>query len=91
VKAVLPLIRSHHERYDGKGYPDGLKGDAIPIGARVLALADAFDALTSDRSYRPRLAAEEALETLARETVDGHWDPAIYAALAAMVRKPSAG
>jgi putative two-component system response regulator len=91
VQAVLPLIRSHHERYDGKGYPDGLKGEEIPLGARVLALADAFDALTSDRPYRARLADEEALETLARETVGGHWDPAVYAALAAMIRRQSAG
>jgi putative two-component system response regulator len=87
VHAVLPMIRSHHERYDGKGYPDHLKGDEIPLGARVLALADAFDALTSNRSYRRKLAPEDALAILARETVEGHWDPAIYSALAAMVRK----
>jgi putative two-component system response regulator len=87
VSSVLPLIRLHHERYDGKGYPDHLKGEEIPIGARVLALADAFDALTSNRSYRRRLPPDEALAILARETVEGHWDPAIYAALAAMIRK----
>jgi HD-GYP domain-containing protein (c-di-GMP phosphodiesterase class II) len=81
------MIRFHHERYDGKGYPDHLKGDEIPLGARVLGLADAFDALTSNRSYRRRLPPDEALEILARETVEGHWDPAIYAALAAMIRK----
>ncbi len=91
VAAVLPLIRFHHERYDGKGYPDHLKGDEIPVGARVLALADAFDALTSNRSYRKKLPPDEALEILARETVEGHWDPAIYAALAAMIRKQEAG
>ncbi len=87
VSSVLPLIRLHHERYDGKGYPDHLKGDEIPIGARVLGLADAFDALTSDRSYRKRVSRDDALAILARETVEGHWDPAVYAALAAMVRK----
>jgi HD-GYP domain-containing protein (c-di-GMP phosphodiesterase class II) len=87
VHSVLPMIRFHHERYDGKGYPDHLKGDEIPLGARVLGLADAFDALTSNRSYRRRLPPDEALEILARETVEGHWDPAIYAALAAMIRK----
>jgi putative two-component system response regulator len=91
VHAALPMIRYHHERYDGKGYPDQLKGEAIPLGARVLALADAFDALTSNRSYRKRLPGDEALAILARETVEGHWDPAIYAALAAMVRREPAG
>ena len=91
VHAALPMIRYHHERYDGKGYPDHLRGEEIPLGARVLALADAFDALTSNRSYRKKLASDEALGILARETVEGHWDPAIYAALAAMVRKESAG
>ncbi len=87
VHSVLPMIRFHHERYDGKGYPDHLKGEEIPLGARILALADAFDALTSDRSYRRRVPKDEALQILARETVEGHWDPAIYAALAAMIRK----
>src|SRR5262249_51812081 len=50
--AVLPIVRTHHERWDGKGYPDGLGGEAIPHLARVVALADAFDAMTSDRPYR---------------------------------------
>jgi putative two-component system response regulator len=87
VHNVLPMIRFHHERYDGHGYPDHLKGEQIPLGARILSLADAFDALTSDRSYRKRLPPPAALEILARETVEGHWDPAIYSALAAMIRK----
>jgi len=87
LQTVLPYIRHHHERYDGRGYPDRLKGDAIPIGARVLAMADAFDALTSDRSYRKRLPSEEALTILARETETGHWDPLVFASLAGMVRR----
>ncbi|MCM2258028.1 MAG: response regulator [Vicinamibacteria bacterium] len=87
VRDVLPVIRHHHERWDGHGYPDKLRGEEIPLGARVLAIADAFDALTSDRSYRKALAAEEAIATLARETVEGKWDPATYAALSAMVRR----
>lgn len=60
-------IRYHHERCDGSGYPDGLAGDAIPIGARVIAVADVFDALTSDRPYRAALPREAALEYLGRQ------------------------
>jgi len=57
---VVPAVRHHHERWDGSGYPDGLKGEAIPLAARVLAVADAFEALTSDRAYRGRKSPEEA-------------------------------
>ena len=61
---VVPIVRHHHENWDGTGYPDGLKGSAIPIGARILSVVDCFDALTSDRPYRPRLADSEALRIL---------------------------
>ncbi len=61
------LIRHHHERYDGKGYPDGLKDDEIPLGARIIALVDAFDAMMSDRPYRKALSYEEAKQELIRE------------------------
>lgn len=61
---VVPIVRHHHENWDGTGYPDGLAGSGIPIGARILAVADCFDALTSDRPYRPRLADKEALRIL---------------------------
>ncbi len=68
--ALSPLeiayVRHHHERYDGQGYPDGLVGEDIPIGARILAIADAYDAMTSERSYRQRLPETEALEELQR-------------------------
>lgn len=87
VRPLLPLIRHHHERFDGSGYPDGLAGLAIPIGARVLGLADAFDALTSERAYRRRLSAEEALGLLATETRQGRWDPQVYDALAALLHR----
>jgi diguanylate cyclase (GGDEF)-like protein/putative nucleotidyltransferase with HDIG domain len=61
---VVPIVRHHHERWDGAGYPDGLKGSDIPIGARILSVVDCFDALTSDRPYRPRLSDAEALRIL---------------------------
>ena len=68
------IVRHHHERQDGSGYPDGLSGDSIPLGARIVAVADVYDALTSDRPYRPRLSHEEAVRRLRREsggTLDG--------------------
>lgn len=61
---LLPAIRSHHERIDGKGYPDGLKGEEIPLIARILAVADAFDAMVSDRPYRKGMPVEEALSRI---------------------------
>src|SRR4029077_2848133 len=61
---VVPIVRHHHENWDGTGYPDGLKGSDIPIGARILSVVDCFDALTSDRPYRPRLADGDALRIL---------------------------
>jgi diguanylate cyclase (GGDEF)-like protein/putative nucleotidyltransferase with HDIG domain len=61
---VVPIVRHHHEQWNGQGYPDGLKGTDIPIGARILSVVDCFDALTSDRPYRPRLTEKEALNIL---------------------------
>ena len=62
--AVVPIVRSHHEKWNGSGYPDGLKGEEIPIGARILAVVDCLDALTSDRQYRPALPLSEAMAVL---------------------------
>ncbi len=87
VQAALPLIRHHHERYDGRGYPEGRKGDSLPEGARLLAGADAYDALTSDRAYRRRLPPLEAIAILERERDEGRWDPVMLAALSALVRR----
>lgn len=61
---VVPIVRHHHENWDGSGYPDGLRGTAIPLGARILAVVDCFDALTSDRPYRPKLGDAEAMRVL---------------------------
>lgn len=61
---VVPIVRHHHENWDGKGYPDGLAATEIPIGARILSVVDCYDALTSDRPYRPRLSAKDALKIL---------------------------
>jgi len=70
---VSIIIRHHHERVDGKGYPDGLSGEQIPLLSRILAVADAFDAMTSDRPYRPRLTEHEALKQL-QEGSGGQFD-----------------
>ncbi len=72
---VLPIIRSHHERWDGSGYPDGLAGEDIPLLARILQVADIYDALTSPRPYKRPLPAPHALEILLEETRRGWRDP----------------
>jgi HD-GYP domain-containing protein (c-di-GMP phosphodiesterase class II) len=64
LAGVLPVIRSHHERWDGTGYPDGLRGEAIPIGAQVLAVADSFGAMIDDRAYRQGRSRAEAVAEL---------------------------
>jgi diguanylate cyclase (GGDEF)-like protein/putative nucleotidyltransferase with HDIG domain len=73
---VVPIVRHHHENWNGKGYPDGIKGTDIPIGARILSVVDCFDALTSDRPYRPRLSDNEALDILL-ERRGSMYDPLI--------------
>jgi HD-GYP domain-containing protein (c-di-GMP phosphodiesterase class II) len=66
-EALTAMVRHHHERLDGRGYPDGLSGDTIPLGARIIAVADTFDAITSTRPYRPGAAHKKALDILAKE------------------------
>jgi putative two-component system response regulator len=84
-RSVLPIIRHHHERRDGTGYPDRLQGEEIPLVARVFQVVDVFDALTNDRPYRKALSGTEALAVMQGETARGWWDPAIVDAFAAMV------
>lgn len=74
---VLPIIRHHHERWDGTGYPDNLRGEQIPLLARVLQIVDIYDALTSARPYKPAFSPDEALAQIQQETERGWRDPRI--------------
>src|ERR1700760_1315373 len=94
---VVPIVRSHHEHWDGRGYPDGLAGDQIPIGARILTAVDCLDALATDRPYRRALSLEEAMRHL-RERSGKQFDPAVVdilerrcGELEAMARNEGAG
>src|ERR1700741_873914 len=82
---VLPIIRHHHEKRDGSGYPDGLKGDQIPLTARILQVTDIYDALTTDRPYRKALSAEKAFAILREEVRRGWWDVSILDEFEAVV------
>ena len=86
IKQPLKYVEHHHERWDGVGYPLGLAGEAIPMGARILCAADTFDALTSKRAYRDPLEAQAALEHL-RVDVGKQFDPRVYEALVRVVTK----
>jgi diguanylate cyclase (GGDEF)-like protein/putative nucleotidyltransferase with HDIG domain len=77
---VVPIVRSHHEKWDGSGYPYGLKGEAIPIGARILSVVDCFDALTSERPYRRAMSADEAMKHLMSE-IETSFDPQVVVAI----------
>ncbi|MCU1270299.1 MAG: Two-component response regulator [Acidobacteriaceae bacterium] len=77
-RSVLPIIRHHHEKCDGSGYPDGLAGEAIPITARVLQVVDVYDALTTVRPYKTALSITDALEMMKQEVGKGWWDRHIF-------------
>jgi putative two-component system response regulator len=72
---VLPIIRSHHERWDGSGYPDGLRGEEIPLLARILQVVDIYDALTTARPYKPAFSHDQAIAILRDEAKRGWRDP----------------
>jgi putative two-component system response regulator len=84
---VLPIIRNHHERWDGSGYPDQLRGEAIPLLARILQIADIYDALTTERPYKAALSTHEALEILGAETRNGWRDPELTALFAELIER----
>lgn len=83
---VLPIIRHHHEKLDGSGYPDGLRGEAIPITARVLQIVDVYDALTTARPYKKAFSITDALQTMKEEVAKGWWDPKIFDQFERLVR-----
>jgi putative two-component system response regulator len=85
-RSVLAAIRNHHERFDGFGYPDRLIGEAIPRFARIIAVADSFDAMTSARAYRPALSNDEALQSI-EEGCGTQFDPSLVPAFLGMVRE----
>lgn len=75
LKVIIPVIKYHHERWDGTGFPDGLKGEQIPLLARILAIADTFDAMISERPYRVPFPEDKALGIMEKEKGLGQWDP----------------
>ena len=83
---VSPMVRSHHERWDGKGYPDGLVGDATPLAARILVIADVYDALTTERSYKRAFSHLEAMEIMRRE-IGKQFDPQLFLKFEELVRR----
>jgi putative two-component system response regulator len=85
-RLVLPIIRHHHEKLDGTGYPDGLRGEAIPITARVLQIVDVYDALTTERPYKKAFTIVDALQIMKEEVAKGWWDPRIFEQFERLVR-----
>jgi cyclic di-GMP phosphodiesterase len=85
-RSVVPIIRHHHEKIDGSGYPDGLKGDAVPLTARILQTVDIYDALTTDRPYRKAMTPDRAFALMREEVKKGWWDGALVDELEAMVQ-----
>jgi HD-GYP domain-containing protein (c-di-GMP phosphodiesterase class II) len=89
LTAAARLVRSSHEHFDGKGYPDGLNGTEIPLGARIVAVCDAYDAMVSDRPYRGAVPSEEAIQELTR-CAGTQFDPAVVEAFAIALARPAA-
>jgi putative two-component system response regulator len=85
IRGAIPIIRHHHERMDGSGYPDKLEGEEIPLLARILTVVDIYDALTTTRSYRKSLSHEVAMELLWEETHKGWWDKKVVEQFSKMV------
>jgi putative nucleotidyltransferase with HDIG domain len=90
LRPIAGLVRSSHERWDGTGYPDGLRGEQIPLGARIITICDAYDAMTSDRPYRPARPAADALAEL-RRGAGRRYDPRIVPVFVAAIARLSGG
>jgi HD-GYP domain-containing protein (c-di-GMP phosphodiesterase class II) len=86
LETVGEIVRAHHERVDGGGYPDGLMGDAIPMEARIICACDAYNAMTTTRSYRPAMSQAEAIEEL-RRCAGEQFDPSVVEALVRVVER----
>jgi putative two-component system response regulator len=86
-RLVLPIIRHHHEKQDGTGYPDGLSGDQIPLTARILQIVDVYDALTTERPYRTALTSAQAMDEIEDEAGKGWWDPKMVFELRKLLRE----
>ncbi|MGH9789184.1 MAG: HD domain-containing phosphohydrolase, partial [Candidatus Acidiferrales bacterium] len=84
-RLVLPIIRHHHEKLDGSGYPDGLKGDRIPVTARILSIVDVYDALTTERPYKPAFTREAAFQEMEKEIQQGWWEARLFEEFRKMV------
>ena len=87
---VLPIIRHHHEKMDGSGYPDGLQGKQIPLTVRILQIVDVYDALSTQRPYKPALSTDAALDVMKNEVKKGWWDPEVLAAFEELIRTDEA-
>jgi putative nucleotidyltransferase with HDIG domain len=87
LQNALPIIRHHHERVDGKGYPDGISLEEISVGARIVAIVDSYDAMTSSRPYRKGIPPSEAIKIFEREKGLGQWDPELTDQWIALVNK----
>jgi putative two-component system response regulator len=87
MELVRPIMRHHHEKWDGSGYPDGLKGEAIPLGARIISVVDVFDALHTERPYKAALSRSDAVSLLIHETDAGYWDPKVVETFLEILRQ----
>ncbi|EKD42228.1 MAG: Response regulator receiver modulated metal dependent phosphohydrolase [uncultured bacterium] len=85
-KNLLPIIRNHHERWDGKGHPDGIAGLEITLGARICSITDAYDAMTSNRPYRKGINPLQAADIFEREQMSGQWDPELLVQFVKLIR-----
>jgi putative two-component system response regulator len=90
-RLVLPIIRHHHEKLDGTGYPDAIRGEAIPLTARVLQIVDVYDALTTERPYKKAFSIVDALQTMKEEVAKGWWDAHVFGEFERLVKSGTSG